>query len=833
MRDRSDQRVVLVGFGQILHALLAAGVECRVGHIGARRNRTLDDVECRLEARVHDCRCQFCLGVRFVASHLEHHELIRVERHHALGSRHAEAQEVLARYFLGVQEFAFGPVTHDLKSRLAADHHARCDVPVAAGEILVDQFADLRHALEYFFGGGRVDRLLIQVDKGLAVVVESNGRTIKTGEAYEREFERYVARLEMEKHPDVVAKYLETEAAKSQLVENRLVATLALDPKASASRVAHLISQLGRAPGKEEILRLAQFLDEPGVSECLKAGLQNAATQNVILENLLQVRNRLDAAKITPLLSVSARQLLTGDASAVNLGIQVASSFQILDLEGDITAVLQRAWIQATEEAKRGDGKIVLSRAAEAALRALREMRGGEVELFAAIAKSSVNEGNRNEALAALAASKDERGATVLLGFWPDLNSSQRRTVLDRLTGTKSGAQAVVQAIKSGGIAKAEVHGPAFDKMQTVLGDSAALKELLGDMAALFRPCLRLNGADNAWAETDITLDGPFTVETWVKLDAGIDNNDGILGATGVLDMNFAGEQFRVFVGGDLHDVIIAKKKINPEIWTHIAVTRDAAGKFRIYQNGELDNDESKTAPQKFEHCQIGWTLPSAGTAGWLSEFRVWNRVRTPEELRAEFDRSYESEKADGLVQYYSGTQWGKLRNGARVEKTQDFPALMTAVQSQELASKFSKFRLLADQPGDAAKGKVLFTSVCQVCHAVGAQGGQIGPVLSGAGAMGVESLLRNIITPNAQMEPGYRVFRIELKDGDVLDGRLMSEDKDAFILRRQGTSDLRVERASVLRSHFPKTSMMPEGLLEALKPEDVSDLFAYLKTLK
>ena len=661
----------------------------------------------------------------------------------------------------------------------------------------------------------------------------SNGRTIKTGEAYEREFERYVARLEMEKHPDVVAKYLETEAAKSQLVENRLVATLALDPKASASRVAHLISQLGRAPGKEEILRLAQFLDEPGVSECLKAGLQNAATQNVILENLLQVRNRLDAAKITPLLSVSARQLLTGDASAVNLGIQVASSFQILELEGDITAVLQRAWIQATEEAKRGDGKIVLSRAAEAALRALREMRGGEVELFAAIAKSSVNEGNRNEALVALAASKNERGATVLLGFWPDLNSSQRRTVLDRLTGTKSGAQAVVQAIKSGGIAKAEVHGPAFDKMQTVLGDSAALKELLGDMAALFRPCLRLNGADNAWAESDITLDGPFTVETWVKLDAGIDNNDGILGATGVLDMNFAGEQFRVFVGGDLHDVIIAKKKINPEIWTHIAVTRDAAGKFRIYQNGELDNDESKTAPQKFEHCQIGWTLPSAGTAGWLSEFRVWNRVRTPEELRAEFDRSYESEKADGLVQYYSGTQWGKLRNGARVEKTQDFPALMTAVQSQELASKFSKFRLLADQPGDAAKGKVLFTSVCQVCHAVGAQGGQIGPVLSGAGAMGVESLLRNIITPNAQMEPGYRVFRIELKDGDVLDGRLMSEDKDAFILRRQGTSDLRVERASVLRSHFTKTSMMPEGLLEALKPEDVSDLFAYLKTLK
>jgi putative heme-binding domain-containing protein len=115
----------------------------------------------------------------------------------------------------------------------------------------------------------------------------------------------------------------------------------------------------------------------------------------------------------------------------------------------------------------------------------------------------------------------------------------------------------------------------------------------------------------------------------------------------------------------------------------------------------------------------------------------------------------------------------------------------------------------------------------------VGAQGGQIGPELSGAGAMGIESLLRNIITPNAQMEPGYRVFRIELKDGEVLDGRLISEDAEAFILRRQNTADLRVKRSEVRRAWFTKMSMMPEALLEGLKPQEVSDLFAYLKTLK
>ncbi|MSR65762.1 MAG: DUF1080 domain-containing protein [Pedosphaera sp.] len=661
----------------------------------------------------------------------------------------------------------------------------------------------------------------------------SNGRTIKSGEAYEREFERYVARLEMEKFPGAVAKYLDTDAAKALPVENRLVATLALDPKVSASRVAQLIPQLGRVPGQDEILRLAQFLDEPGVSDMLKVALQNPATRRNILDSLLQVRTKLDAARLAPLLTSPVRELLTGDAGSVDLGIQAAGSFQITELEGDLTGILQRGWAQATEKAKSGDGKIVLSQQTEAAMRALREMHGGDVELFAKIAKSTATDANRNEALAALADSRKEQGASLLLGLWPELNGQQRRTTLDRLVGSKAGAQAVVAALKSGVIAKPEIHGPAFDKLQTVLGDSAELKELLGDMAALFRPCLRLNGADNAWAETDITLDGPFTVETWVKLDAGIDNNDGILGAPGVLDMNFAGELFRVYVGGDTHDVIIAKKKMNPDIWTHIAVTRDAAGKFRIYQNGELDTDESKTATQKFEHCQIGWTTPDKGTAGWLSEFRVWNRVRTPEEIRAEFDRSYEGDKAEGLAHHFSSAHWGKLRNGARVEKTQDFPALMTAAQSQALAEKFSRFHALAGKPGDVTKGKTMFTALCQVCHTVGGQGGQIGPVLNGAGALGVESLLRNILTPNAAMEPGYRVFRIELKDGDALDGRLISEDKDAFVLRRPSTADLRVEKSSVRRSWFTKMSMMPDGLLDALRPEDVSDLFAYLKTLK
>ena len=60
-----------------------------------------------------------------------------------------------------------------------------------------------------------------------------------------------------------------------------------------------------------------------------------------------------------------------------------------------------------------------------------------------------------------------------------------------------------------------------------------------------------------------------------------------------------------------------------------------------------------------------------------------------------------------------------------------------------------------------------------------------------------------------------------------------MSQDAEAIVLRRPSVADTRIAQREVRKAGFTKTSMMPEGLLDALKPEEVSDLFAYLKTQK
>jgi putative heme-binding domain-containing protein len=184
-------------------------------------------------------------------------------------------------------------------------------------------------------------------------------------------------------------------------------------------------------------------------------------------------------------------------------------------------------------------------------------------------------------------------------------------------------------------------------------------------------------------------------------------------------------------------------------------------------------------------------------------------------------------------VHRFGGKHWPSLHGGAIIERTDDFPASLTTTEARAQEERFARFRSLGTQGGDPGRGRALFITTCLPCHTVGGQGGKIGPVLDGAGAMGTEALLRATLTPNAAMEAGYRMFRVELSDGDVVDGLLVSQNSDAMVLRRQNAEDLRVPQAKVRRAGFTKLSMMPEGLLEAMQPADVADLFAYLRTLK
>jgi len=650
-------------------------------------------------------------------------------------------------------------------------------------------------------------------------------KQIPVREAYDREFERFLVRMFLERHPEVVAKFLDSEAAAKLPVEARVLASLALEPKASASRVAKLLPQLDRAPNDEELLRLAQFPAEPGVGEALQALLTHEKSRAAVAEKLVAQRTKLDAKQIAPLLTETAKQMLrSADALVRNQSLGLISGFQLNALEPDLVKEME---FLEFAHAKEPSGQLIWI---QRILSTLRDLRSAESDRFAKMVERYNDPLTRDAALEALAASRAPDAGTKLLALYPSLQPPQRRSALNALSSSKAGAKTIVTALLDKKLPQTDLDGPTVERLATVLGDDPALEKLQQQLGGIFREVLLLDGQDTAWVDSKITLEGPFTVEAWVRLAPGIGNEDSLLGTAKGVQMNFFGGKFRVYAGPELHDVCVATKPMTPDLWTHLAITRDEKGILRIYQNGELDAEGTQPAPAKWENCQIGWSGPAKGTEGAMMEFRVWKTARSATDIRATFDRTVVRASAR-LEHVFPDGLKAELRTGARIAKTIDTPPLLTEEAAKALDAKFAKFTALAPK-GDPQAGKAL-SALCMACHQIGNSGGQIGPNLSGAGAMGLEAVLRNILTPNAAMEPGYRIYRVEMKNGDLIDAFFVSEDKDAVVIRQAGLPDRRLPKADIRSTKFIRRSLMPEGLLDALQDKQVADLLAYLMTLK
>lgn len=635
---------------------------------------------------------------------------------------------------------------------------------------------------------------------------------------YFTQFESYLIRRALEQHPEPMAAWLNSFAGGVPLSQRSAYAfgSLCLGGVEGARRLAGVLGDLNRPPTSEEILLLASAASDPQV----KGIWSNLLTRPETLRRLYELRGQVrNAAVLAPELTLALQTLVARDPSPAHrdLLVQLATGFRLVGLEGEVIAAATQAG--ATPEVQL------------AALRALRESGSARVDILRQFTRSG-DPAVRREAVTALAQSRSDAAVPALVQTWPNLTPVLRKVALEGLTGSPARARQLLTAVQEGGIARDELDGYTLEKLATVLPDDPFLQQLRRELSTTLRPVLRLNGGDDDAVESNFTLEGPFTLESWVKLDPGIGNQDSLLGSPGQFDANFFGSQFRVWLGGGRHDVVVATKPIAPETWTHVAVTRDSDGVYRIYWNGELDASSAPGEIRTFTGLTLGRSTASGGTAGEFAEYRLWKVCRSPEQIRACANLELPT-STPGLIYSSRGDTWGNLLGQARLERTTDLPPVLPQAESEAQEAKFSSFRALASSPGDVTRGKEIFAVTCGVCHTVRGSGGRIGPALDGAGAHGVEALLRNILTPNAAMEAGYRRYRVETLDGDVWEGLLAGEDTETVTLRQPSSEDQRLERSRLKRFGFVKGSVMPEGLLEALPPDQARDLLAYLLTLK
>ena len=163
----------------------------------------------------------------------------------------------------------------------------------------------------------------------------------------------------------------------------------------------------------------------------------------------------------------------------------------------------------------------------------------------------------------------------------------------------------------------------------------------------------------------------------------------------------------------------------------------------------------------------------------------------------------------DALIQKH----WGRLRQSPK-----------------EIEDKITSVRaLLAKGKGDAKAGKELFTIVCATCHTLFGEGAKIGPELTGYERDNLDFMLPAIIDPSLGIREEFTVFNVTTKDDQTITG-FLEENTPQFISIKDPTGNkIRLAREQVKTLEASHTSLMPEGLVDALDEQQLRDLFAYL----
>lgn len=130
---------------------------------------------------------------------------------------------------------------------------------------------------------------------------------------------------------------------------------------------------------------------------------------------------------------------------------------------------------------------------------------------------------------------------------------------------------------------------------------------------------------------------------------------------------------------------------------------------------------------------------------------------------------------------------------------------------------------------GDPERGEALFVELCARCHRSGGAGSGPGPDLSGVGRKSAETLLHDILDPNAAVDAAYVNYIVETTDGEVHSGLLAESAAGGIVLRAAEDLLIEVPAERVREVRSDSLSMMPEELEAGLEPADIADLLAFL----
>jgi putative heme-binding domain-containing protein len=135
------------------------------------------------------------------------------------------------------------------------------------------------------------------------------------------------------------------------------------------------------------------------------------------------------------------------------------------------------------------------------------------------------------------------------------------------------------------------------------------------------------------------------------------------------------------------------------------------------------------------------------------------------------------------------------------------------------------------DVAGNVEHGNAVFHGKggCLKCHMLNGKGGTIGPDLSNVGAQVTLQHLRQSLTQEGPIPPGYRPIKVVTAKGETVEG--IAKNEDGFSVQLLDYHDkLHLYETTELREiTHGKVSLMPHDYDKVLSAEEYQDLLAML----
>ena len=151
------------------------------------------------------------------------------------------------------------------------------------------------------------------------------------------------------------------------------------------------------------------------------------------------------------------------------------------------------------------------------------------------------------------------------------------------------------------------------------------------------------------------------------------------------------------------------------------------------------------------------------------------------------------------------------------------------ATKLAEIAKYKKLLEAKVNRPDNLPRGRALFQRTCAQCHKLYGEGGEIGPDITGSNRNNLDYLLTNMLDPNAEIPNDYRTTILRTKDKRVLVGVIRRSEGQSVTIATPAEV-VTVARRDVAAIDPQDFSMMPEGLVLALKEDELRDLVAYLR---